>query len=498
MARFASVRRICRLSSILFALVAPEVATADFLNTTGAELAPNFADISIADDGVEVVLEIDLGDYAAFAPAAPAAGPSMAPDLALLRMAPDLAFGVKADDAPLVPEIKSLAIAPRQAKPTAILPEGMLPPPTPPRSADVVRAVIDFPFRTRPSRLDLAPPLDGNGWAKVSIGFIARHGGVPISDYRYLSRLERLQLDWGDPWYSAFENPNLARHHRSALMSFVSVEPREVRHEIIFRLRDFESELDLGDGPPRKAVGAERVIASAERFFATRNPLVIDGEPALPKFAKAAVLDVTQSGIQIVDAPQVDDATALLGVILSYPRDHLPQEVSMRWDLFPQGVESVPVQLIDPAGAVPWQATPDAPEVTWTNVLKAWKDPVLRPVRDETRRSLAVPVVSLMLLAAVGGIVVRSFGSRPPWRATALMGLCLAGAVLALPDSVRLPLPGRTYDDAHVSDLARGLLQDAATAMLEVEPDRFDDALAAFVVPGRFRTSGPRCAAACR
>ena len=45
-----------------------------------------------------------------------------------------------------------------------------------------------------------------------------------------------LNLDWADPWYSRFDNPNLKRHHKSALMSFLYVEPYEVRHEILARI----------------------------------------------------------------------------------------------------------------------------------------------------------------------------------------------------------------------------------------------------------------------
>lgn len=38
----------------------------------------------------------------------------------------------------------------------------------------------------------------------MNIGFLAHHGRVPVTDYPYLSVPETLNLDWDDPWYSAF------------------------------------------------------------------------------------------------------------------------------------------------------------------------------------------------------------------------------------------------------------------------------------------------------
>ena len=38
----------------------------------------------------------------------------------------------------------------------------------------------------------------------------------------------------------------LKRHHKSALMSFLYVEPREVRHEVLIRVRELQEWTDLG------------------------------------------------------------------------------------------------------------------------------------------------------------------------------------------------------------------------------------------------------------
>ena len=106
--------------------------------------------------------------------------------------------------------------------------------------------IIVYPFQDKPKTLTLIPPLDNEGRPKVSIGFIAYHKAVPIIDFRYLGAPAKVNLNWDDPWYTKFENPNLKRHHKDALMSFLYIEPYEVRHEILTRVKDLEQWMDLG------------------------------------------------------------------------------------------------------------------------------------------------------------------------------------------------------------------------------------------------------------
>ena len=120
------------------------------------------------------------------------------------------------------------------------------PVPEVPADKRVVYAELIYPFKGKPPRLTIIPPLDEKGRAIVTIGFIAYHKAVPIIDFRYLGAPAHLTLRWDDPWYSKFDNPNLKRHHKSALMSYLYVEPYEVRHEILTRVRDMERWMDLG------------------------------------------------------------------------------------------------------------------------------------------------------------------------------------------------------------------------------------------------------------
>ncbi len=119
----------------------------------------------------------------------------------------------------------------------------------------------------------MIPPLDDEGRALVTIGFIVYHKAVPVIDFRYLGAPSTLTLD-PDPWYSKFDNPNLKRHHKDALMSFLYVEPYEVRHEILTRVKDL-ARVD-GPGAARRPLHRARRARAAE---AAHRRVPADQEP---------------------------------------------------------------------------------------------------------------------------------------------------------------------------------------------------------------------------
>ena len=115
--RVLSSRRISLIASAGLALVAGAIigltssASADWLNTTGAETAPNFAEIDVLDDRTRVVLEIDLADYASFVPSVGAPSPTArAPDLKRLAASLDTIFTVRADEEALSPNLVEVDI----------------------------------------------------------------------------------------------------------------------------------------------------------------------------------------------------------------------------------------------------------------------------------------------------------------------------------------------------------------------------------------------------
>ncbi len=485
---------------LLAAVGAPSRVQADWMNLTGAETAPNIAEITIEDDRVKLLLEVYIGDLETFHDLIPddllSDAESERPTLEeRLRRFSSETFRFVTDGGAVLPAELKLA-EPRLRKDRFSPFAGMINPstrqrvPEPPADKRVLYAEIEYPFAERPETLTIVPPLDDEGVALVNTGFIAYHQAVPIIDFRYLSAPATVTLDWNDPWYSRFENPSLKRHHKSALMSFLYVEPNEVRHEVLARVRDLEEWMDLG---LRSADSIEPdewdgLMARVGAFLLTKNPVVIDGKPAEPTLARANFVTVGLRGIQVVEEPQrLDVSTAILGVILTYATDGMPNEVTVDWELFTDQIQRVPASTIDPAGPFRSFADPDDRIIAWQNHLIDYRAPTVEavPLGPGQHLRLPVPALALVLLSiGAGGLAVKPrLLSRKAWIGAAVAGFLGAGLLSSVAVyEIQNPFAGPPDDEAAAKIVAQ-LASNLHNALQLREESKLQDAIALNVAP---------------
>ena len=469
-------------------------AHADWMPLTGAETAPTIAEITVLDDRVRVALEVYVGDIGAFEALVPdgwlkqdaAARPSRAERL---RQFATATFQIITDGGAKLPARLKL-VEPRRRKDRYAPFAGMIDPTTrqqvrgPPEDRRVLYAELEFPFSGKPRHLTFVPPHDAQGKPTVSIGFIAYHKAVPIIDFRYLAQAERVTLDWEDPWYTKFDNPTLKRHHQSALMTFLYVEPREVRHEILMRVRELQAWTDLGVSGAAMLTSADqaRIRERARSFFAAHNPLAIDATPVTPAAIRVEFLEISLTGVQVIeDARPLDPATAMLGIMLSYPVKHLPQHVSVHWDLFSERVTQVPATSVDPAGPFPSFIESGDPTFDWQNFLRKYAEPRVAPVVVDDGRRIRVPVLSVVLLVMALGTAVFAVHpvllSRTAWVLST--GVSMTAAVVLLRVAViDVPNPlARTPDEVVAAKILSAVLSNVNYAYLEKSPHAVRQAL---------------------
>lgn len=403
----------------------------DWINLTGAETAPNIAEITVFDDRVEVALEVYVGDLNAFKELVPdgwlkegeVARLPLEERLSLfsdhgLKIVADLGETLKARLKLAEPRLRKDRFSPFA---------GMVNPYTRQRVAEapadkrVLYVELVYPFGvTTPETLTLSPPLDGEGRALATIGFIVYHKAVPVIDFRYLGAASTLTLD-PDPWYSRFDNPNLKRHHKDALMSFLYVEPYEVRHEILTRVKDISRWMDLGLRGDRyiEVDELEPLKQRIGEFLLTKNPVTVDGEALKPILDRTNYVKVSLTGLRVLEVPErLEISSAIVGVIISYITDGMPQQVSVDWELFTDQIQRVPATAIDPAGPLVSYVEPGDSVHTWTNFLKNYELPTVQPVDVAgSLGELRVPLVSLLCLVGLLGAAVwtalRVRGRKP-------------------------------------------------------------------------------------
>ncbi len=492
--RFSSLLRVAVLC---VALLAAPPARADWINLTGAETAPNIAEITVFNDRVEVALEAYVGDLKAFEALIPdtwlkdieVERPPLAERLARfsesgLRFVTDTGKTLKAELRLAEPRLRKDRFSPFA---------GMINPytrgkvPEAPADKRVLYAELVYPFGdATPKALTMAPPMDAQGRPQVAIGFIVYHKSVPVIDFRYLSAPSTLTLD-EDPWYSKFDNPALSRHHKDALMSFLYVEPYEVRHEIVTRVKDLAAWMELGLRGDRyiEVDELEPLKQRIGEFLLSKNPVKVDGAALKPILDRTNFLRVGLTGIQIVEVPErMELASAIVGVIISYISEGLPQEVTVDWELFTDQIQRVPATATDPAGPLPTYLTPSDNVHTWTNYLKNYELPTVRRIDVAgSLGNLRIPVVSLLclagLLCAVAWALLNLRRRRPLRLPLATAALLLATGAAAYPYArvtvSRPALLAGEMDDERAAALLQTLLKNVYRAFdFREEGDVYD------------------------
>ena len=420
---YSTMKRYLHISFFIVLLLLTVDAEADWINLTGAQSAPNIAEIHVNDGHVRVVLEVYVGDLKKFVDLLPdawirRAGMEPVPMRERVRRFSTETLQIITDDHTRLQAEQTMA-EPRmrieRPNPFAgmINPVTLQPVPGPPEDKRVLYSELIYPFASKPDTLTIIPPLEKGGIPAASIGFIAYHKGVPVVDYRYLSEPVRMDLDWDDPWYSRFENKALKRWQQSGLLTFVYIEPYEVRHETLVRIKDLKAWMDLNlRGKEFIEVDeVEPLKKKVEQFLLQHSKVTIDGKQLRPILDRTSFVKYTMTRTFFIDKPErMPLNTAMLGVVITYLTQGIPQEVTVDWDLFSERIQKVPTMAIDPAGPFPSYVTPDDNVITWKNFLKTYQMPtVAKVVVDDSLRKIGVPVGSVLSLAALVplGFIIR-------------------------------------------------------------------------------------------
>jgi len=386
-------------------IIFPSTVLADYINLTGAELSSTIAEVYVEDDKVLLVLEIGEGDKEVFVDLISEMGESSDVESEERRKRFfEKGLVVLADGKPLNGEVKLVEVRERVQRPSRYNkpPGGQAP------SKYVTYIEIEYPLTKKPKTLVINPPLDEKGYTNASIGFVVYHKSIPVIDFRFLAPGAELKLDWKDPWYSKYDNPNLKRHHSSSLMSFLYIEPFEVRHEILVRLKDMGNWLDLGFkdddmlGPDQKKI----IETKLSEFFLEHNIVEIDGKAVKPVIDRVQFVKPNLTGIQVLENSQeVEFLSAIVGIILAYPVPGMPQQVTVQWDMFSDKIKRIPANMIDPAGPFPYYLAPDDNVLTWNNYLKNFSMPEISELNvQDSMRNIKIPVgtaVSFIFLIAI-------------------------------------------------------------------------------------------------
>lgn len=428
------------LAAGLWSMLLSGMVSADAIVVTKAMNSSTIAEFYVQESSVRLNLEIGAADLNVFV--------NVLPDMIYEKLTgtseplPERLetfcrheLILKADGEPLMGRLEHLEVRRRTAR--DIVTGGPLAV-QPPDAEQVIEIQLGYELSQRPQTLSITPPGAGDSQQPgANIGFIVYHSDLPVTDFRYLSSEETLDLDWEDPWYSRFRNRNLKRQFDAPLSVFVYVENFEVRKEIIVRPRDLQQWVDLGiDGQQTLPVAQQpelkkRVVA----FLMDRGEVLIDGKKQTPTLDRIHFIRRSMRKTGVIEPPEdLNLLSATLGIIFVYPTDKMPDTVEMHWDMFSDRIPSVPTMATDQAGGMPYTVSADDPVLSWKNFLTNPTVPAMvqiDPPRAPT--SWSVPVISVMTLIVVIGLGLYGLRGRGHRSMKSVMlvagGLLLVGVV---------------------------------------------------------------------
>ncbi len=465
---------------------------------SGAEVAKNIAVFRIEDGGIRLELEIYPEDLEVFERAfqlklvtepltTPANFPQPTSEKPLsMRIA-------RADGKPLPFDVMRVERRQRvdRASPFAGMTDPLTgrPIPGPPENPEVVYLEAFYSFEgARPETLIIHPPYSDDGSPAASVGFMVFDRAVPVTRFSFLKTDMQLTIDWADPWYSAITNPNFNRSAQDGTLSFLYVAPRELRHEILIRVRDLAPWIgqELTTGSRLDSAHQSQILAAALEEFKARNPLSISSETIASASVRGRFLKIGERGFQVVEgSPTLVADTTFVGVILTYPISELPTTASINWDMFDDTIQKVPITLTDIAGPFFAWASPDEPIVTWTNHLKRYNNPEVTPVQAASIIVVPLWIVLAAVLSVGAGVIVFRSSKTLKWigvMALSTMSL-FAGIAFSGAHTIPIlnPISGKSDTQIVTSAFSR-LLTNTYVAALEVFPEERKLALAPIVI----------------
>ena len=490
---------LCRLLCSVATLLCVVDSHADYVSLTGAETATNIVEIELGRDSMQLTFEISAAEFGIFWP-----NIAETDDLnALVNSAAkrdNLKFAVYSGGKTLSPTYYRVSVAERTERTSPFA--GKTDPrtgqilPDFPANKSILKVQAEYPLQGA-DRVTLKPPLDANGLASANIGFVTRHGATVVNNFAYLSQAETLMIDWSDPWNTHYLNPNIRRHSRTPVMSFLYIEPRQVRHDILLR----PSKLAEWTRQPFDAwqpltQSARRNLASATKtYLSAKNLMSIDGASIEPGSIETVFLKATDSGFALIPNSQpIELGSTLVGYRESYAVEQLPSRVDIQWNLFDNDMTTVPTLIQDPAGAFPTHTTTTFPTIEWQNFLQQYTEPVSTkvPVRAQRLQVLSLlPLLAATILMLV--ILTRYYPGKWRWFRRALANVAIGlpfivAGFLILPARFSTPFPWPS-SDRQLTLVTQELLTGIAAAYQEREEPQLNTRLADLVSSSAFTST---------
>jgi hypothetical protein len=197
------------------------------------------------------------------------------------------------------------------------------------------------------------------------------------------------------------QRPKGARRLTNPVMSYLSVEPYEVRQEILIQARAAVQFLGVND----KGMGSipieslEPVKKGILAVVQKANSISIDGQPAESILARADFISLGPAGVIVRPQPIAESLdNGIIGLTLVYETPDMADEIKIDWRLFSETVQKVQATTTDPFGGASMILSPEENTLHWKSRLAGYRVPVIEKIAVEMQQ---LPLVSILLFLNV-------------------------------------------------------------------------------------------------
>jgi hypothetical protein len=216
-------------------------------------------------------------------------------------------------------------------------------------------------------------------------------------------------------------------------MTYLSVEPYEVRQEVLIQARAAVRFLGVNDqgmaGIPMESL--DPVKQGILDVVRKANTIRIDGEPAEPVLTRADFVTLGPTGVIIRPEPVPESLDhGIIGLTLVYETPGLADEVRVDWRLFSGRVRTIEATTTDPFGGATMILSREKNVLKWKSRLSGYRVPVIEEITVDRPR---LPVVSALLFLLALTLLLFSFRKTTLLTGRPVLLSCAALGFLAYP-----------------------------------------------------------------
>jgi len=192
-----------------------------------------------------------------------------------------------------------------------------------------------------------------------------------------------------------------ARQLTKPVMAYMSVEPQEVRLEILMQARAAVQFLGVKD----KGMGSipieslEPVKKEILDVIKKANLVSIDERTVEPILLRADFVTLGPTGVITRERPVIESLdNGIIGLSLVYETADLPDDITINWRLFSDNINEIEFTTSDPFGGSTKILSPDDNKLEWKSRLSGYRVPVIEEIPVE---KLRLPIISVVLFLIV-------------------------------------------------------------------------------------------------